>query len=282
MNILSHLVSGAKRSVLSWKWILVIWLATFFLVALVALPFKAGINSMIGSSMITEKLREGINLDFIANTGSSMSVLTSFLKSGIILVLLFGLLINVFFAGGLFTCLRMKDYGTARPGFFAGASSNFRSFLMISIMIYLLIIFLSFLVMGIPVMVAQGSDSEKAIFDTVKVTGAVLALLLPVVMLVADNARAWQAVTERKHAFRAIGNGFRLTFSRFFSSYLVIAAVMIVQLLFTWLVVKISGGMNPGSGGGIFIMFLLFQALFIVKIFLRTWRYASVTSLFEQ
>jgi hypothetical protein len=39
--------------------------------------------------------------------------------------------------------------------------------------------------------------------------------------------------------------------------------------------------MKPDTGTGIFLMFLLSQIMFIVKIYLRTWRYGIITSKFE-
>jgi membrane protein YdbS with pleckstrin-like domain len=60
------------------------------------------------------------------------------------------------------------------------------------------------------------------------------------------------------------------------------AVVLIVQILFGWLIFSIIPGMRPASGGGVFLLFLLSQILFIIKLMLRAWRYGSVTSMLEQ
>jgi hypothetical protein len=108
-----------------------------------------------------------------------------------------------------------------------------------------------------------------------------MLLVMPVFLLVADYARAWQASTEKKNAFRAIGHGFKNTFSHFFSSWAVMLIIVIIQALFTVLVIKVTGGLKPVSSGGIFLMFIMIQALFIFRLFLRTWRYGSVSSMYE-
>jgi hypothetical protein len=58
--------------------------------------------------------------------------------------------------------------------------------------------------------------------------------------------------------------------------------LIVIQIFFTWEVLKILGGMKPVTGGAVFLMFLLSQLLFIVKILLKTWRYGSVTAMFRE
>jgi hypothetical protein len=58
--------------------------------------------------------------------------------------------------------------------------------------------------------------------------------------------------------------------------------VVIIQLLFGWLVLEILPSWHPSTGGGIVVLFLVSQLLFIIKIMFRTLRYASVTSLMQQ
>lgn len=67
MDTLNPIISGAVRSIKSIKGILAIWLTTLFLVSLVAMPLKSSVKSVMGSSMITEKLNEGINIDVLTD-----------------------------------------------------------------------------------------------------------------------------------------------------------------------------------------------------------------------
>ena len=56
---------------------------------------------------------------------------------------------------------------------------------------------------------------------------------------------------------------------------------MIIQALYGWLVLSIITGMKPVTGVGVFLLFILSQLLFFIKILLKGWRYGSVTRLME-
>ena len=106
-------------------------------------------------------------------------------------------------------------------------------------------------------------------------------LLLIILLLVVDYARAWQVIQARNRPLKAIGFGFSLTFRTFKSSYPLMIFIMAIQIIYGWLILNIIPGMNPVTGGGVLLLFLLSQILFIVKIFLKLWRYGSVTSMME-
>jgi hypothetical protein len=84
---------------------------------------------------------------------------------------------------------------------------------------------------------------------------------------------------DRNVCFKAIGFGFSQTFKTFLSSFPLMIILLVVQLSFGWLVLKILPGIRPATGGGVFHMFLLSQILFFLKIMLKIWRYGSVTVL---
>jgi hypothetical protein len=107
-------------------------------------------------------------------------------------------------------------------------------------------------------------------------------VILPILLLVSDYARVWQVRSSDSAGFKAIGIGFKQTFKYFISSYPVMFINMTIQLLFSWFMMKFVLGMGPQEGGGIFLLFVLTQFLFIIKILLRVWRYGSVTSMFEK
>jgi hypothetical protein len=281
MSIFNHLRSGIERSIGLWKCILIIWFSSLLLVSLFVQPLKAGINSILGSSMITEKLNNGIDFDVFANTGTGFPAIFSVITKGFILVILTGFLVNVFYNGGLFTALGNSERGKKVSDFFRTAASNFWSFLVIEVLLLLIVVFLIMILVVLPVIIARGAGSGRAVLVTIKVAPIILLLVLPLVLLVADYSRTWQVVADKPAPFRAVGTGFRKTFGKFLQSYAVMAIVLIIQLLFVWLAFEIISGMKPVGGWGVFLLFLLSQFSFILKTGMRAWRYGSITSLFE-
>jgi hypothetical protein len=284
MNIKNPIISGAVRSIKSIKGVLAIWLSTLFLVSLVAIPMKSSVNMVLGRSMITEKLHQGINIDVLTDFGKSFSTIVSALRSGIFLLILTGFLLNVFFNGGLFTTLRSGEEKYLSSEFFSSAGTCFWPFLVITITISLIILVLSLIIFGIAFGIAGAPDSspEGARYKAIIIGGIIFVVILPVFILVADYARVWQVTSSKSAGFKAIRVGFKQTFRHFFSSYPVMFVNMTIQALFAWFVLKFITGMGPQTGGGIFLLFLVSQFLFIIKILLRVWRYGSVTSMFEQ
>jgi hypothetical protein len=284
MRILSALISGACRSLKSWKGVLIIWFITLLLVTLIASPVKNVMQHGLGRSMVTEQLADGFDFDIMSDLNATMGGLSSYLTTGFFLVLLTGFLINIFLSGGLFNSLRSSENKFSAAEFFRSAGRYFWSFLFISLIIYAIILFLMFLIVGITVIIAgeSGDFSEAAPYKVSIITGSVFLLFLMILLLVADYARAWQVAREKSACFSAIGFGFSQTFKRFWSSFPLMIIVILMQVLFGWLVLKIIPGWRPGNAGGVIFLFLSSQFLFFLKIILKTWRYGSVTALMEK
>jgi hypothetical protein len=284
MNSFKSLKTGAVRSIKSWKGILIIWIFFLMLVSLPAVSVKSAFVAALGSSMITEKLSHGINIDIITDLGPNLRTIFASFSAGFILIILFGFLLNAFLTGGIFNCLRSSSGKFISSDFFWGSGRNFWSFLVIILIVALLITFLSLIIIAIPLLIIATSvtASESAVFKTSLITGFIFLIILPVFLLTADYARAWQATEDTPSPLRAIGKGFMQTFKNFFPSYTAMALVMIIQALFVLLALKTIPLKSPGTAKEIFMLFILSQTFFIIKIFLRIWRYGIVTDMFEQ
>jgi hypothetical protein len=284
MKVFIAIKSAAFRTLKSWKGILIVWFSTLLLVCSLAIPMKGAFNSGFGRSMITEKLADGINIEVLVDMGATFKSLVSYFTAGFFWIILIGFLINVFFSGGLFDRMKESSGKFSAREFFGASAKNFWPFLVISLILYLIILILALIVIGIPMSIAGNADvpSEGVIFKAGIICCSIFFLLVTILILVADYARAWQASKEQNRCFKAIGFGFSQTFRTFLSSYPLMIILLIVQLLYGWLVLKILPGLRPVTGGGIFLLFLLSQFLFYIKILLKVWRYGSVTSLMEQ
>jgi hypothetical protein len=283
MKVLIAVKIAVFRSLKSWKGILIIWFLSLLLVSLLALPVRGSLNSGFGSSMITERLIDGIDFEVFSDLGEALTSLISYLSSGFFLLLVVGFLLNIFLSGGLFNSLKGSSGKFSTGEFFRASAKYFWSFLVILSVISIIVVVLAFLVVGVPMSLVGNADvpKEGALLKTFILFSSVFILLLILLLLVADYARAWQVSEERNACFKAIGFGFSQTFRTFRSSYLLMLFLSVIQVLFGWLVLKILPGMKPVSGVGVFFLFLISQSMFIIKVLLKVWRYGSVTSLME-
>jgi hypothetical protein len=284
MKIFSSIISGTRRSVRSWRGILITWFLTLILVSILAIPLKGALKSAFGNSMITEKLAGGFNTEIFTDLGSALKVIVSFFSTGLMLLMITGFFLNTFLAGGFFSGLRKNNILFNSSEFFRASARNFWSFLIITLITRLIINFISGLIIGVPLIIISLNDSisTRTSIIIMSVSGLISIVIIPVMLLVADYARAWQVSYERPAGFKAVGFGFSETFSKFWSSYPMMLVILIVQILFICIVFSIIPGLRPLSGTGIFLLFLLSQILFFIRIFLKVWRYGSVTALLEQ
>ncbi len=284
MKIFIAIKSAALRSLKSWKGVLIIWFSSLLLVSMLTIPMNGALKSGFGRSMITEKLADGINIEVFTDLGANLKSLVSFFTTGFLMTIFIGFLLNVFLTGGLFNSLKGSSGNYSAGEFFKAAAKNFWSYLVISFLITLIIMILAMVIIVLPVSIISQSESspEGAAFRTGLILLSVFMLLVTILLLVADYARAWQVSKEDNAPFRALGFGFSQTFRTFLSSYPLMIIFLIGQFLYLWLVFRILPGMTPVTGREVFLLFLLSQFLFLIKIMLKTWRYGSVTSLMEQ
>jgi hypothetical protein len=151
--------------------------------------------------------------------------------------------------------------------------------LLISLIILALIMFIIVLPVGIAA--SSGSGSETVIILTIFLSVICFLLLSMIFTLAADYARAWHVIQDKQSCFKALGFGFSRTFGTFLSSYPMMLILLIIQLVFTTIVMLFLSRWKPDTRGGVFLLFLASQMLFYIKCGLKVWRYGSVTSLME-
>ena len=283
MKIFKSLKSGFFRSIKSRQGVLIVWFCFLILVSVFVIPLRGSLNAAFGTSMITDKLDEGFNLEVFTDLGSTFKTIMSFITSGFIFVLIIGFIINSFLTGGLFNSLKKDASGFSVPEFFRTGAKYFWSFLNISLIITLIINFLLVIIIGVPLIIISISETitESSAFIVGIAAVLVFLFFLPVFFLVADYARAWKVSNENRSCFRAIGFGFRQTFSKFWSSYLMMLILTLCQLLFGLLILCILQAWKPITVGGVLMLLIISQFLLYSRLLIKTWRYASVTSLME-
>lgn len=284
MYVIQALTTGAGRLPTIWKSILAAWIATLLLVAAMVVPLKGALSTGLGSSMITEKLIDGINTGVLTDMDSFRSIMGG-LRSGMLYIILAGFILNAFLTGGFFNSLREEAECPSFGAFMKGCAGNFWSYIVI-LFISGIIIFFSALLIGFLPMVfvdMEGDHVEKNVITAAIISSLIFfVIILPVMLLVADYSRAWKAANRRDGAFRAIGKGFGLTFSNFASSWATMMILLLLNALYLWLAFSVISGMSSSTSSGVFLLFILSQAMFILRLILKTYRYSSVTALLEQ
>ena len=283
MKILLALKTGALRSSKSWKGVLVIWFVSLMLVSMVAFPLRSVVNSDFGRSMITEKLADGLNIEVFTDLGANLKSLISYLSAGFMMIILAGFILNTFFTAGLFTILKETQVDFSLKEFFIYSVKYFLPFLAISLIITLLISVMAVIVIVLPLsfIIDSGSLSQGAVFKAGVLLITFYSFILTILILVADYSRAWQTSKEVKAPLKAIGFGFRQTFRTFLSSFPLMIILLAIQLFYGWMVYAILPGLKPSVSAGVFLLFMFSQILFIIRIFLKTCRYGSITALME-
>jgi hypothetical protein len=284
MKIFKAIGSGFIRSIKVWKGILIVWFITLLLVSLFAIPIKATLKTGIGFSMITEKMKDGLNVEVLGDLGPYFKSLRADLVSGFLFLTFIGIFLNAFLAGGLFDSIKTPARKFSGSEFFRASARNFWTFLIISLIITAIIFTLASLIVVIPVsiLVHNETASEAAPYIVAFISIPILAVLKMIFILVADFSRAWQVRNEKQACFKAIGFGFCRTFKKFLSAFPMMLIIMAVTGLFAVSVILLLGHWNPTTTGVVFLMFILSQVFFIMNLILKTWRYGSVTSLMEQ
>jgi hypothetical protein len=283
MKIFTSLNIGILRSLKSWKGLVFVWLFSFLMVSLIVIPMKSALKAGLGDSMVTEKLAHGIDVEVFADMGANLRSLSSYFSGGLLMALITGFIFNSFLSGGLFNCIRGSSAPFSSGEFFRASAKNFRPFLLISFIISLTVLALAFLIIIVPVLIVAMEEvsPEGGIIKTAIIATSFFLLLLTVLFLVADYARAWLTTHESNSGLKALGFGFRQTFRTFFQSFSLMLIILIVEFVYSWLVFIILAALRPSAETGILFLFILSQLLFFIKILLKVWRYGSVTVMME-
>jgi len=284
MKIFRSLYNGVLVSVKSWKGVLITWLFSLIMVSVLAIPLRGALKSALGKSMITEKLMDGFDPAVLSELGPSLKVVLSFFSAGLFLLLIIGFLVNIFFAGGLFNSVRSGVERRTFQEFFRSSARHFGSYLVITLIVRVIINFVSGMTIALPLVIVASDNNISTKATIIIVSAAILLtiIVMSVFLLVIDYARAWQASNERSACFSALGFGFSETFKRFWSSLPMMLIILSVQVFYILSVFFLISGWQPLTGGQSLLLFLVSQLLVFGKILLKTWRFASVTSLMEE
>jgi len=271
------LKNGAVKAASSYKQILLIWLTTIILVLAVGFPLRAFLNMILGSSMIVEKLNEGFDIGVAADIGRPFGALMASVSAGTFLLSIAGFFLMTFFAGGLFRRFTMAWGRQKVSDFLRASANNFLPYLKIALLMMLIIGAFTFVLIGLPgiiTMAITGSQMPSGLL--MYILYAMWILGMPVWLFVADASRRWIAATGSHKTFRALGAGFRALKEKFWLSYGTVLAVLVLNTAAVTAILWFAATSTPEKGIMVFLFFIATQAFFIIRLFMKAWRYASV------
>jgi len=231
--------------------------------------------------MAPELLSRGFDISFWLDMMPDLANILASFSIGLILFIAVSLLLNIFLSGGLFDNLRADNCKYGARDFFSASAKLFFPFLWVSILVILIILATAFIIIGIPLIAMKSAGGDEVlIMKIMNILKYVIALMIIIYLLVADYARAWLAASDRRNVFKAVGYGFKATFSSFVNSILFMLFAVGLQVAYSMGAAKLYGVIEPQSGNGLFILFLVSQILIILRIYFRAYRYAGITALY--
>lgn len=280
MDFIRSLKKGAATAASSYKLQFTIWLTTLLMVLLVALPLKSAFKGIFGNSLSAEKLTDGFDGGMIGDMGDAFRHLLASASTGSILLILAGFLLYTFFAGGLFTRFATA-YGDLKLSSFMKASAlNFMPFLKIALLTYLIIGIYTIIILFIPAAIILAlSDGYMPGMKPMVIPCIIWAAGMPLWLFVADYSRRWIAATGSHKIFRALGAGFSALKKGFWRSYSTVLVIASMNVVFMFATIWFATWTVPEKGLMIFLFFLATQILFLVRLFMKSWRYATVSQL---
>lgn len=277
MALIRVLKKGAAAAALSYKQLLVIWVVSLIMILFVSVPLRVMLNAVFGNSMAVTRLTDGFDVGLLGDVGKPFAYLLSAAGTGGLLLLLAGFFLYTFFAGGLFASYTTEWGGLKMTAFIRESARNFIPFLKVNLLTLLIITVYTLIVLGIPVGVrmslAKGAMPEGGsmiLFYSIWILG------LPLWLFVADASRRWIAATGSDKAFKALGAGFRALQKRFWLSYGTVLLILIINAIFVLLSLWYLTCSVPEKGGMVLLFFIVTQIMFVIRLFMKAWRYASV------
>jgi hypothetical protein len=283
MSFISTLKNGAITAVSSYKLLLVVWITTLVLSLAAGYPIKVSMNSIFGNSMAASLLDDGFDVALAGDMGKSFGTLASSVAAGTVLVGTAGFFLMVFFSGGLFRRFTLASGGLKVSEFLRSSASGFFPFLRITLLMILIIAGYTFVVIGIPALVmVLAADSQLPSGKGIYVFYVIWALGMPVWLFVADASRRWISATGSHYIFKALGAAFRALRERFWHYYGIILAVLCINALLVITILWFTVVSTPDKGMMVFLFFLATQALVIIRLIMKAWRYAVVCDALQQ
>jgi hypothetical protein len=283
MKIAGLILDGFRKSIRSLKIIILLWVISLTGSVLVVAPLQRNIARVLDGTIAYELFYEGFNIDVFADIMHAILPALASFSISFFLVTAILFLANTFITSGIFRVLAgswKKPY--KRNMFLKGADRGFGGFLFVALVTGILFFLLCLLICIIPVTIVVAAGGDETTVITVAIIGVLLIFVLsPVLLLMADYARALITSDKWLSPFRAMLGGFKLTVKWFRRGWIIMMLILATSLLVSYLAVNVVLYSKAESGGSLFLLLIISQLFIFIKIWLKVIRYGTVTAMFE-
>lgn len=263
----------------------VIYVITFILALLLAIPFRATLGKIAGNTMDINSMIKGFDFttysDFLRSAGHALSpFISAAMWFGI-----FYLIFTIFFSGGVLKILNEEKQKFSAGAFFKSCAQFFFRYLRLAVyLIILQIIFaiLIFLPVSEIVSAAAATVQNEAELFYLSLYGLIIYLFFFILILtIGDYAKIILFVNDSRKSLKSIWLSFKFVIRHFLSAYLLYLLLLIVPIIIFVSYFYLDSAIGMVSGFTIFIMFLIQQILIWTRTWIKIWFLGSELSLYN-
>ncbi len=285
MKIFEAYKNGFISAVNSKKMTTVIYIITFLLALLLAIPFRKTLSKIAGHSMAIKSLVKEFNYttysDFLRTAGDAIS---PFITTAIWFGFLY-LLITIFFSGGILKILSKQNRKFSAATFFKNCSVYFFRFFRLAIylniiqFIFAFIIFMSLSM--ILTTVSKTVQNEAVLFYTALAGIFIFLFFFILILTIGDYAKIFLFIDDSRKSFKSVWLATKFVFIHFFKTYFLNLLLLIFPILIFIIYFYLDNFIGMISIFTIFLMFFIQQVLVWTRAWAKVWILGSVLSLHQ-
>jgi len=280
MKLFSLYRNGFTKSVRAFSTIVILWGVTLVGTIIVVSPLQRGIVGTLGNSMITEMMFAESGFDLITDIIDPIKSAVLSFSSSLFVVGLLVFLAGIFVTAGIFRVLFSHRRPFRKALFFKGADRGFVGYLVIALisgvasgLLFLILVLLPFII------AFTTGAGEPGLVTTAAIGLTLFAILMPLILLIADFARVNLVADKWEGPLGAIKNGLKLTFKNLIPLWFTMFIVIVLSGLLSFFVSRVVT--ISTSGSSILVLLLLSQILLFIKIWIKVLRYGIMTAAYE-
>ena len=286
MKIITSYTSGFKATFKTKKLVTTIYIITFLMALILAIPFSGTIEKEAGNSMAFSALLKDFDYtvyqDFMNHSAKAIQpYISTAIWMGI-----FYLLFTIFFEGGILTVLKRKEDKFTLRFFWEASAKYFGRFFRLAIymiIIQAIVAVILFLILALILSsVYKSAPDESYIFYTALVGIIIYLLIFTFLLVVTDYAKVMMVENDEYRPFRTIIRSFAFSLKHFLSTYFLYLLLLVVPIMLFFVYFKIESAIGMASGLTILLVFIIQQLLVWTRIFTKIWILGSELTLYRK